>query len=229
LIDKDLTAFPTNALRALKRSHEQWVSQEDFVPGLPTIRIHTYGGLALPTAGPATMTGEMIEKCRDHEVNIGASSRHELIQLKMRVQFPESIIAVSTLEQPVGIGVRIARETAPWIANAAGGGSVAVRGSMSPSNCFVVELERVVPARPLRFVLRTIESERLRFLVGSVFEEDDAWSTYAEGTFLYSDQGQLFERSFVVRLVRDENRAITAWPTEELGGQKRKEVSGFGF
>lgn len=31
---------------------------------------------------------------------------------------------------------------------------------------------------------------------------DDTWCTYAEGTFLYLDQRQYFEREFLVRLVQ---------------------------
>jgi hypothetical protein len=221
-------AFPVERLRTMKLQHEQWVSQEDFVPGLPTVSIQTYAGLTLPAQGSATVTGEMIEKYRDHMIEIGASSRHELVQLNMRVQFPESVIARFVLEQPVGIGVSIRREATPWVANASGGGSVTVRGPLGPSNCFVVEQERVVPTRPLRFMLRTVQSEQLSFL-GQVWEDDDAWPSYAEGAFLYSDQGQFFERSFVLRILQDEKRVVAALPTEDVSGQKLREVSGFGF
>lgn len=232
LIDKDQAAFPIDMLRMMKLRHEQWVSQEDFVPALPTVSIQTYAGLALPTERPATITGEMIEKYRDHAIEIAASSRHELVQMKMRVQFPESVITASVLEQPVGLGVSIRRETTPWVANASGDGSVTVQSPMSPSNCFVIEQEKVVPARPLRFMVRSVQSERLVLFLrlGEFGEDDDApWSTYAEGTFLYADQEQFFERAFVLRLIQGENRAVSAQPPEELNGQRRREVSGFGF
>jgi hypothetical protein len=189
LIDKDRAAFPAEMLLTMKLQHEQWVSQEDLVPELPAVSVQTYAGLALSAEGSVSATGEMIEKHRDHMMEIAASSRHELIQLKMRVQFPESVIAVNVLERPIGLGVSIRRETSQWVANASGGGSVTAQGPMTPSNCFVVEQERVVAARPLKFMLRTIWSERLG-LLGQLWGDDDAWSTYAEGTFLYADQGK---------------------------------------
>jgi hypothetical protein len=229
LIDKDPAAYPIELLRAKKLAHEQWVSQEDFVPGLPTISIKTYGGLVLPARGPSTVTGEMIERFRDHEIQVSTSSRHELVQLRMTVQLMESAMGVSVIDQPVGIAVNIGPELSPWVASASGGGSVTTSGSLSPSNRFVVEQETVIPGRPLRFILRTARSERLSHILGWNPEDDDAWSAYAEGTFLYSDQGQLFERAFVLRILQDDKRMISALPTEELGGQKRREMSGFGF
>ncbi len=229
LIDKDPAAYPVESLRTKKSAHEQWVKQEDFVPGLPTVSIQTHAGLVLPTRGPSTVTGEMIEKFRDHVIEIATSSRHELVQLRMKVQLMESVVGVSVLDQPVGIAVKIGPEQSQWVANASGGGSVTTSGSLSPSNRFIVAQEKALPGRPLRFILRTARSERLSHLLGWNPEDDDAWSAYAEGTFLYSDQGQLFERAFVLRLLQDDKRMISALPTEEFGGQKRREMSGFGF
>jgi hypothetical protein len=230
LIDKDPLGFPADRLRAMKLGHEAWVVQEDFVPNLPAVSVHTYGGLVISLEARSTVTGELIEKCRDHEITIAASSRHELVQLKMRVQFPESVIGTTVLEQPVGLGVSIRRETPPWVANAAGGGSVTVRGPMGPSNCFTVEQERMFPARGLRFLVRTIQSERLRSAVGRDFLcDEDSWLTYAEGSFLYLDGGEYFERCFLVRLDQDETRAVSATQSQEPAGQSRLEVTGFGF
>ena len=230
LIDKDPAAFPPETLRGQRLQHEQWVGQQDFVPALPSIFVQTCVGLALPTEGSGTVTGEMIEKYRDHVIEIGATSRHELVQLKMRVQFPESVMGVAIREQPVGLGVSIRPEASPFTANASGGGSVTVQGRMSPSNCFVVEQERVVPGRPLKFMLRTRRSDRLDLLLRNFIEEDDdAWRTYAEGSFLYSDEGQFFERLFVLRLIQDENRMVSALPIEQLSEQRRREIAGFGF
>jgi hypothetical protein len=63
----------------------------------------------------------------------------------------------------------------------------------------------------------------------SRISSDDTWLTYAEGTFLYLDQGQYFEREFLVRLVQNEERAISAMTMQEPFGQSRMEISGFGF
>jgi hypothetical protein len=131
-------------------AHEQWVKQEDFVPGLPTVSIQTYAGLVLPIRGPSTVTGEMIEKFRDHVIEIATSSRHELVQLRMKVQLMESVVGVSVLDQPVGIAVKIGPEQSQWVANAWGGGSVTTSGSLSPSNRFMVDQEKALPSRPLR-------------------------------------------------------------------------------
>jgi hypothetical protein len=48
----------------------------------------------------------------------------------------------------------------------------------------------------------------------------DDWFTYAEGTYLYQDQGQYFERAFVVKLEVDENRRMSAAEPEEDTGQR---------
>lgn len=228
-IDKDATAFSTEVLRDWKRQHEAWVGQEDFVPQLPRITIQTYAGLLVD--GPSKVTGEMVQQCRDHEVQINASSRHELTQFRMRVQFPEKIVGVSVREKPVGVEVAVRPEKTEWIANASGGGSVTVSAPLAPSNCVTVEQERVIPDRPFRFILRTIRSEKLTSIFERSFQtsSEDTWFTYVEGAFLYLDQGQYFEREFLVRLVQDERRAISALPVKEPYGQSRMEMSGFGF
>ncbi|MDB6008022.1 MAG: hypothetical protein JWL65_272 [Gammaproteobacteria bacterium] len=199
------------------------------MPQLPRISVHTYAGLVLD--GPSKITGEMVQQYRDHEIQISASSRHELTQFRMRVQFPEKVMGFSVRERPVGIEVAVRPERMEWVANASGGGSVTAAGPLAPTNCFTVEQERVIPNRPFRFVLRTILSEKLTSILesSSRMSSDDTWFTYAEGTFLYLDQGQYFEREFLVRLLQNEERAISAMSMQEPFGQSRMEISGFGF
>lgn len=229
LIDKDSAAHPVESLRTRKSAHEQWVAQEDFVPKLPRMFIQTHAGLVLQTAGPSAVTGEMIERFRDHVIEVAASSRHQLVQLRVKVQLMESVVAASVLDQPVGIAVKIGPEQSHWVANGSGGGSVTTSGSLSLSNRFVVEQEKVLPGRPLRILLRTTRSERLSRLLTWNPDGDESWTAYAEGSFLYLDQGQLFERAFLLRIVQDDNRMITALHAIEPGQQTVLEMCGFGF
>jgi hypothetical protein len=213
-IDKDAAAFSIGVLREWKRQHEAWVGQEDFVPQLPRITVQTYAGLVLD--GFSKITGEMVQQYCDHEIKISASSRHELTQFRMRVQFPEKVVSVSVREKPVGVEVAIRPKRMEWVANASGGGSVTVSGPLAPTNCFTVEQERVIPDRPFRFILRTVPSEKLPSILARSIQmsSDDTWFTYAEGTFLYLDQGEYFEREFLVRLVQDcqLDERVTCYP-----------------
>jgi hypothetical protein len=133
------------------------------VPALPEFTVQTFAGLILPVDGAVEITGEMVQQYRDHEIQIGASSRHELSQLRIRIQFLEGVLNVSVREKPVSVGVDIRPERMEWIASDSGGGSVTRIGSQGPTSCFIVEQERVIPGRSLRFIVRTIQAETVSF------------------------------------------------------------------
>ena len=100
---------------------------------------------------------------------------------------------------------------------------------MSPSNRFFVEQEKALPGRPLGISLRTTRSERLSQLLACNPDNDESWTAYAQGSYLYVDQGQLFEQNFLIRIVQDDRRMITALQPVDTGEQTVWEMSGFGF
>jgi hypothetical protein len=226
VIDKDLDAYNADTLRRMKREHEAWVAGSDLVPPLPRVLLTTLSGLAVPTHGPFSVGGDDAQRFKDHELEIAAVSRHELRNLRLEVQFPESLAAWYKTEIPAGVAVEVRERRMRLVAIMSDGGSVSRKGPQRPTNLFTVEVERLLPGRPVRLLLRTVRDRADTLLRDQrdIFGRD-ALFTYIQGTFLYFDAGQLFERELIVRLDEGEQRTIIAHPPEEAGDRPIVEAS----
>lgn len=218
VIDKDLDAYDADTLRRMKRDHEAWVAGSDLVPPLPRVLLTTLSGLAVPTHGPFFVGGDDAQRFKDHELEIAAASRHELRDLRLDVQFPESLAVCHKADVPAGVAVEVRERRMRLAAIMSDGGSVSRTGPQRPTNLFTVELERLPPGRPVRLLLRTVRDRPETLLRDrrDIFGQDAVF-TYILGSFLYYDAGLFFEREFVVRLDEGEQRAIIAHPPEEAG------------
>jgi hypothetical protein len=111
-IDKDEQTYSAEVIREWKRNHEAEVSGGDIVPQFPRISLTTQRGLFVPPVGAATVDSDLTNALRDHLVEIRSGSRHEIEQLILEIQFPESLIGQHRLESPVGVVVGV-RENRP--------------------------------------------------------------------------------------------------------------------
>jgi hypothetical protein len=221
-VDKDEQRYPAPLLRRWKTEHEQWVSGLDLVPAPPRIALSTLQGLMLPL-GPGAVDATLTNEFRDHTLELSAGSRHEIQHLMLRVQFPESVTTAKILEAPVGVGVQVRPEQQEMIAVVSGSGSVEQHGTAHPSNVFIVEVERLGPSRPVRVAIRTKQDfadqclRRAQELIGS---PGDLFS-FVEGSFLYPDGGQFYERMVVYPIEATGERAYAVAPPEEPGQHTR--------
>jgi len=214
LVDKDDTKYPPGVLHKWKSDHETWVAAEDLVPKLPHFSVNTLAGLVVPNQ-PGQVSSTEIEKFRDHGIVISSSSRHEIEQLRIRVQFPEPVWGWKIVEKPPGVGVDVQPERMEWVVS--GGGSVTVNRPQRPKPQFLIQVERLLPGRLLHLRIRTARVPRAKGLpeIPQYPSDMPGLATYAEGTFLYKDGHQFFQRGFIVPLRMDDLRHVTAHPVEE--------------
>lgn len=219
-VDADWRARTVEELQKWKTEHDSWVARSDFVPGLPKLDVATIrGGLLIPEAGSFRIESTDVDRFRDHIITISATSRHELRQLRMRLQFPEDLVEdAAMINAPPGVGFEIKPDRPQWAAFAHGGGSVTMIGPRSPTNLYQIALEQLLPDRPTKIRIRSTPIENPLWLP----EERgngaaNLCSHYFQGSFLYEDGGNLFERSFVVPLRVQDGRVVTADPAEEFG------------
>jgi hypothetical protein len=213
-IDKDRANHSEELLRNWRQQHEAWVAEEDFVPGLPKFELSTLGGLSVPH-GPEQIVAEDLQRLREHTILIATSSRHEIEQLTIRLQFPEPVAAWSVVASPPGVEVRLRPERSTWLV--AGSGSVSITGELPPTANFLIDVERLMPARTLALRLRSVPP-RYPDLSIDRSARTDALDIYATGAFLYRDQGQMFERRFIVPFESGDNRSVRSLtPEEDVG------------
>jgi hypothetical protein len=219
VIDKDEGKYPPELLFEWRRQHEAWVSNEDLVPKLPSVKVSTLKGFSLPEH-PGTVQFRDFEGLREHSIVLSATSRHELQHVKMRLQFPELIAFYEVAQAPAGVAVKIGPEKVNWMVHGSGGGSVTLAGPARPSPNFVIELERLVPRRDLVLRVRTAVDRSPAGARNRPTPRGDALVTYVMGEFLYVDGSQMFERRFLVPLDVDDERNVTAQETEEDYGTR---------
>ena len=223
-VDKDYEKYPAELLRKWKTDHEAWVAADELVPKLPVISVNTLAGLVVPNE-PGHINSTEIEKFREHDIVISSSSRHEIEQLRIRVQFPEPVWGCKLVEKPPGVGVDVQPERMEWVVS--GGGSVTVNRPQRPKAQFLIQVQRILPGRLLHLRIRTAQVSFPKGLPEIPQEAPGltGLATYAQGEFLYRDGNQFFERRFIVPLSMDEDRKVTAQPVEEDDGTRMLIVS----
>lgn len=220
LVDGDPSSYSVEQLLRWRGDHESWLAQENLIPPYPTIDIATVAGLRFPSSGVARITGDDAERYRDHVLRVETSSLDEVHQLRLRVQFPESVVGVSDVEAPPGVEVRIGPERPQFNVNVGQGASIE-RGAVGrPTNIFILEIERLIPRRPVGMNLRTTQgvaevNPASRFLQ---VKGDFYWLA---GSYLYRDGLQLFERTFISRIIGLGNRCYRIGPPEDDDGSHR--------
>jgi len=138
LIDKDDKKFIAALLYAWKTDHEAWVLGENFIPAYPSLTIKTMSGLMTPKSGTFNYDSQTASTYRDHLLQIRTGSRHEIYQLQIRVQFPESAISYTTLEKPAGVGFRVVPERPQMTTHVSGGGRVSGVIGRHPTNVLII-------------------------------------------------------------------------------------------
>lgn len=105
-IDLNETRFPESLLRDWKIATEAFVAGGNPSPSLPQISLRTLTGLRL-IAG-RTITQHNADDFRDHELIVENTSRLDMRNVTIRVQFPELLFEFATIEsQPFGTGIRV--------------------------------------------------------------------------------------------------------------------------
>lgn len=215
VIDKDVRAYPPDLLQSWKSAHDTWLSLRGIIPALPDVTLTTLDGLYVETGDKEEIAPLDYQAFRDHALEIRAASRHELRDVSLRLQLHEGIVSYRVVRLPAGSGVQVRRIGGAWTAIGGAGAPPSW-----PALAVTVDIERIPPARPLRVILRTVESSG--FGVRLEFQPKTAISplrTYIHGAFLYGERGEFAERSFLVRL-REDGRAISSQGVEELGEQE---------
>jgi hypothetical protein len=193
-IDKDPERYPADVLHKWKEDHERWVEGVSIVPPFPELTLITNVGLVIGAADTA-IDGQMLADARDHDVQLRGSSRHELHQLRVDLQFPETILCVEVIERPPGVEVRAAHDNGETTAVS---GQVAASPEQGASNKLTVLVERVLPGRPVRLRLRSVRAWADDALRDAADLFKDRLATYATVTFLYRDGEHYFERKCVL-------------------------------
>ncbi|MEY4550773.1 MAG: hypothetical protein RL685_6968 [Pseudomonadota bacterium] len=219
IIDKDRAKHPADLLIGWRSEHEAWVANEDLMPRLPIFTVSTVQGFSLPTE-PAHIELSDLAHLREHSIVLSAASRHELEQLKIRIQFPEPVVSCEAVQIPPGIAVTVRPEKVDWVVSGSGGGSVTINRPARATPNFLIEMDRLVPRRDLILRLRTAVDASLHGLAEPSMSHGDALLNYASGEFLYREGGQLFERHFIVPLDIDGERQVSAQASEENLGTR---------
>lgn len=222
LIDKDDKKFPASLLHAWKTDHEAWVLGENFIPAYPSLTIETMSGLMTPQSGAFNFDSQTASTYRDHLLQIRTGSRHEIYQLKIRVQFPESAISYTPLEKPAGVRFQVMPERPQMTAHVSGGGKLSGVMGRKPTNVLIITVERLIPGRLISFMLRTIQGaadkEPIEFK--DIPGYDKMLFNWALGTFLYKEREFFFERRFIIPIHKVGERRYTAEPAEDDDGQR---------
>ncbi|MDB5348748.1 MAG: hypothetical protein JWP89_7125 [Schlesneria sp.] len=216
-IDKDELKYPVEVLLDWKAKHELWVGQEDLVPKLPWFKLTTFNGLALPSNGSFSVSGSDNIRFRDHELTLTASSRHELVDLHLRIQFPERIVSCEVGSQVAGNEIYARPDRIQFVASFTGGGQVERIGELPPTNLWVITIARLLTNRPICLRLRSIEFEESSSFQKSITGRPDHCYTHIIGKYLYEDRQQYFEREFVAVITVDKGRSFAIHPSEEPG------------
>lgn len=219
-VDKDSSKYPVELLRGWRTQHEQWVTNEDLLPKLPRLLVTTVQGFTLPEQ-PAHLALDELKDLREHKIVLGTSSRHELEQVRIRVQFPEPVAKCGALNVPPGIGVNVRPDRPNFVFSGTGGASVTVTAPPRPIPNFVIEVERLLPGRDVVLRLWSTLEQLPGGLAGPKIDHGDALVTYALGEFLYREGGQIFPRRFIVPLASDSERNVTSAASEEEVGARR--------
>ncbi len=222
-VDKDPRTFPADMLREWKSGHEAWVAGQEIVPAIPAVRLVTLPGLLLPLTGDGAVDSTLADAARDHVLDITAGSRHQIENLILRGQFPESVVIAKCLKAPVGVAVNVAEErTQLVVIQASGGGRVEQHGTPHSTNIVRIEIERLGPGGPVQVALRTALGiadqgmRRAQMLIGSA----GALFFFFEGSFVYSDGDQYYERHFVYPIEMPAERSYIIARAEEPGEHK---------
>jgi hypothetical protein len=222
-IDKDTQTYPAEVLRECKVAPEAWVLGGEIVPKFPVISLTTQLGLFVPPVGAAIVDGTLTSQLRDHLVEIHAGSRHEIEQLVLRFQFPESLLGILPFKAPVGVAVDVREDRPQPVVHATGNARVEQYGNAHPTNHFLIEIERLGPSRPLSLGFRTALGEADAFARRSqrFIGRPHTLAFYVEGAFLYRDGDQFFERAFVCPIETPEERSYTLGDPEDPSARKR--------
>jgi hypothetical protein len=230
IVDKDPTDYTKDALLDIKTRHEAWVRKRGMVPPLPAFVLGTHEGLSVPTEGP-TITGEDVERHREHFLFIENVGDRRIQQLRVRIQFPELIVAHSLRKRPVGSEVCCAPDRMEFFTGGSGGGSVTVAPGQRPAGNYQIEVSELLPGGVLEIRFLAIQDQFSRMISWErALEENNSGaclSFYASGSFQYESDGTYFERTFIVPLVFDlERRRISSLPVEENNGERLVRVRG---
>lgn len=105
-IDSDQSRFPASLLRDWKAQTEAFVAGGNPSPSLPQISMRTLTGLRLIQG--RTIDHDNADFYRDHELIIENTSRLDMREIQIRVQFPEPLFEFATIEtQPAGAVIRV--------------------------------------------------------------------------------------------------------------------------
>jgi hypothetical protein len=206
IIDKDERNYPAERLRQMKRQHEEWVTRADITPAPPRVSIETQDGLLLGPQ-PGEVTGEMVAQLRDHLMTIETGSRHELLDLELRAQFPEAVVKPRRLDG-VASQVSVVRDETRWHVTANVGGSVKFSGSPGPTPLFIIRIDVLRAGRPVEILLRCVPDRAM----DTTLYGPDAVFHYVEGKYLYRHRGQVFERHWGDEFLMDAQRRIVCQP-----------------
>lgn len=95
-IDSDHVRFSESLLRDWKAQTEAFVGGGNPTPSLPQITLRTLPGLRLIQG--RIITQENADDFRDHELIVENTSRLDMRQVQLRVQFPEPLVEFATIE-----------------------------------------------------------------------------------------------------------------------------------
>lgn len=103
-IDSDESRFPATLLRDWKGQTEAFVAGGNPSPSLPQVSLRTLAGLRLIKG--RTITANNADDFRDHALIVENTSRIDLRDILIRVQFPEPLFEFATIEaQPMGTSI----------------------------------------------------------------------------------------------------------------------------
>jgi hypothetical protein len=105
-IDSDRARFSESLLKDWKAQTEAFVAGGNPTPSLPQITLQTLAGLRLIPG--RIINQENADDFRDHELIVENTSRLDMRQVQLRVQFPEPLVEFATIEsQPAGTVIQV--------------------------------------------------------------------------------------------------------------------------
>lgn len=203
-VDKDEKKYPKELLLEWKRLHEEFILDKGMVASFPDIQLHTQDGFSISPSAPVKITGEYCERYREHTLLISNKNDKILHDLRLRIQFPESIIDNPTVKNSPGVNIVCKPDWAECSAKASGNGSVTV---IKKTACekYVVEIDRLLPRNTIEVRLLSIEKR----LHPQIFT-GEYLHYFIIGSFQYEWQGTYYKREFFVPLIFDQEQRMVS-------------------
>lgn len=153
-IDSDQARFSVSLLQDWKTQTEAFVGGGNPSPSLPQISLCTLSGLRL--IPNRTISQENADFYRDHELSIQNTSRLDMRDVQIRVQFPEPLFEFATVEElPPDAEIRVQLPRPTWE-------SVPIDGPGGPGTPWnLTPCKTAEPGPPRQFVVLSIHVSTL--------------------------------------------------------------------